>query len=200
MFTCSRPAWTGPACAACRASWWRARSSARSASKRSWPGTPAGTLPAVQMTRSQRQLGVQRRDLPAQRVDRFVYLPTDAHGMRPRSTSRSPRGCGRPRPEGEKPPSRSVACDSRTARLRAHLGDKTLKVVARKRASPRGVRLAPEMRTRRSGPPNGLMCTVNPLAQGIEQRFPKPCAAGSNPAGGTTFPGQTHRPLRANRV
>jgi 8-oxo-dGTP diphosphatase len=27
-----------------------------------------------------------------------------------------------------------------------------------------------------------------PVAQGIEQRFPKPCAAGSNPAGGTTYP------------
>ncbi len=28
-----------------------------------------------------------------------------------------------------------------------------------------------------------------PVAQGIEQRFPKPCAAGSNPAGSTTFAG-----------
>src|SRR5829696_2784590 len=37
-----------------------------------------------------------------------------------------------------------------------------------------------------------------PIAQGIEQRFPKPCVAGSNPAGGAFpfLPGQ--RPVRSS--
>src|SRR5205809_3152211 len=37
--------------------------------------------------------------------------------------------------------------------------------------------------------PSGLRSTVGhpaPVAQGIERRFPKPCVAGSNPAGGAT--------------
>ena len=31
-----------------------------------------------------------------------------------------------------------------------------------------------------------------PVAQGIERRFPKPCVAGSNPAGGTAVPARWH--------
>jgi hypothetical protein len=39
-----------------------------------------------------------------------------------------------------------------------------------------------------------------PVAQGIEQRFPKPCAAGSNPAGGTTRPPDVALPNRRFRA
>jgi hypothetical protein len=40
------------------------------------------------------------------------------------------------------------------------------------------------------------------VAQGIEHRFPKPCVAGSNPAGGTTTDqhGQVKKYLRAARL
>ena len=48
---------------------------------------------------------------------------------------------------------------------------------------------------RRSSMPTAYSALTNlyasacaPVAQGIEQRFPKPCAAGSNPAGGTPYP------------
>ena len=33
-------------------------------------------------------------------------------------------------------------------------------------------------------PENGYLPGIAPVAQGIERRFPKPCVAGSNPAGG----------------
>ena len=43
-----------------------------------------------------------------------------------------------------------------------------------------------------------LSSAVAPVAQGIEQWFPKPCAAGSNPAGGTDLREGFRSRLRAS--
>src|SRR5256885_9531263 len=72
-----------------------------------------------------------------------------------------------------------------------------------------GLRAADATRTKANRRSRGtkrtvLRSTVNgpaPVAQGIERRFPKPCVAGSNPAGGATKslvrgPPGTDGPLR----
>jgi hypothetical protein len=51
------------------------------------------------------------------------------------------------------------------------------------RSNPQGWVLAPGHET--SGQLRYAAMRSAPVAQGIEQWFPKPCAAGSNPAGGT---------------
>ena len=52
----------------------------------------------------------------------------------------------------------------------------------------------------------GIYACPAPVAQGIERRFPKPCVAGSNPAGGTStfalvsgpLPVEVHDPQWSN--
>ena len=46
----------------------------------------------------------------------------------------------------------------------------------------------------------GYPVSPAPIAQGIEQRFPKPCVAGSNPAGGATASGLHSVFLASKRV
>ena len=84
------------------------------------------------------------------------------------------------------------------ANPREHIGTGTSKSAGRHGPTPGGVATATPMATMTCAAVRGFGChsavrsspetqshTSALVAQGIEHRFPKPCVAGSNPAGGT---------------
>jgi hypothetical protein len=134
--------------------------------------------PTVAASRAERRptfTSAQAERSPQPGQLRFVLpgLPVPSRlGLRRSDPSRRPH----PHRGAASPPSRlahAVAPRSRHELCPAHRG------------CPRRRYAVPARRTRRASLAVSL-ATPALVAQGIERRFPKPCVAGSNPAGGTT--------------